>query len=82
MRGDCIGDLRLSKEGEVFFRNSLKRYDRDGDDDSDDNDNDDDDDGDNKNLIAGELTGDMCGDRKWEWAEEWFEFEDPGLQTI
>ena len=25
LRGDCIGDLRLSKEGEVFFRNSLPR---------------------------------------------------------
>ena len=23
LRGDCIGDLRLSNEGEVFFRNSL-----------------------------------------------------------
>ena len=23
LRGDCIGDLRLSKEGEVFFLNSL-----------------------------------------------------------
>ena len=58
----------MSKEGEVFFRNSLKRYDRDngkdGDDGDDDDDYDDDGDDDNKNLIAGELTGDMCGDRK------------------
>ena len=62
LRGDCIGDLRLSKEGEVFFRNSLKRYDCDNGDDDNDHD-DDDDDNDDENLIAGELTGDMCGDR-------------------
>ena len=33
----------------------------------------------NNHLIAGELTGEMCGERKWECAEEWFEFDEPGL---
>ena len=33
----------------------------------------------NDHLIAGELTGEMCGERKWECAEEWFEFDEPGL---
>ena len=30
-------------------------------------------------LIAGEWTGELCGERKWEWREEWLELEEPGL---